>query len=495
MHSVDILLVNPANSGKVYGSLREGLSAVEPPLWSALIAGYLRKRGFSVSVVDAEAEGWDDIRTAEEIILCRPLLACLSAVGANPSASSTPKMPSISSILRILKERSPDIKTALFGIHPSAVPKVTLENERIDFLCRGEAFYTLEKLLSILVSGRNKKDIDIRGLWYKSDGRIVENGWGELVRDLDELPFAAWDLLPMPKYRAHNWHCFGRLDKRQPYGVIYTSLGCPFNCSYCNVNALYDGNPGIRYRSLIGVADEIGALRDEYGIQNLKILDELFVMKEERVLEFCDLMIKRGYDLNMWAYARIDTVNERVLERMKEAGINWLSYGIESGSRKVRENVTKRGFGRAAIERAISITHAAGISVIGNFMFGLPEDDMETMGRTLETAKSLDLEYANFYSTMAYPGSKLYDEEIKKGTRLSTNWLAYSQLGEDTEPMGTKKLSPKQIVGFRDKAFRDFFEDPAYLAGIKKKFGENEVGHIRKMLEHDIKRAPLGCSS
>jgi radical SAM superfamily enzyme YgiQ (UPF0313 family) len=132
----------------------------------------------------------------------------------------------------------------------------------------------------------------------------------------------AWDLFPLAKYRAHNWHCFDRIQARQPYAVIHTSLGCPFRCSFCCINSLF-GKAGLRYRSPERVVEEIDYLVKNHNLRNIKIIDEMFVLKESHVVRLCDLIIERKYDLNIWAYARVNTVNERMLRKMKQAGIRW----------------------------------------------------------------------------------------------------------------------------------------------------------------------------
>ncbi len=481
---LDLLLINPGAREQVYGKLSSSLSGIEPPLWCGLIAGYIREKGYSVKIIDAEAENLSPVQTANRIAEYHPRLACIIVLGSNPSASSTPKMTAAGETLTVLRKIAPYIKTVLGGLHPSALPERTLMEEDVDFVCQGEGFYTILQLLNLLK--KEEEDYNINGLWYIKDGKVISNPPAQPIKNLDELPFAAWDLLPMDKYRAHNWHCFDHIDDRGHYAVIYTSLGCPFRCYYCNIHALY-GKPGIRFRSPEKVVEEIDLLVKNYGIKNLKILDELFVLKEDRVIRICDLIIQRGYKLNMWAYARVDIVNEALMKKMKKAGINWVAFGIESASKNVREGVTKR-FGQDAIKKAIGITRAADINIMGNFIFGLTDDSMETMQETLELAKELNLEYINFYSAMAYPGSCLYYEALQKGIKLPEQWHDYSQYGEETLPMPTKYLSAAEVLRFRDNAFKEYFSNPKYLEMIRDKFGDKVVEHIKEMLKYEIHR-------
>lgn len=490
MQRLDLLLINPGNKKHVYAGLEGSFAAIEPPLWTAIMASFIRDKEFTVKIIDAEAEGLTPEETADRAKGYNPLLIGIGAVGANPSASSTPKMPAVRSVLCAIKEKGIPAKTVLYGIHPSALPERTIKEEKADFVLRGEGFYGMYQLLNLL---RNNADnfSGIKGLWYLNGAEVVDGGWSETVKDLDTLPMAAWDMLPMDRYRAHNWHCFGNLNQRSPYAVIYTSLGCPFNCSYCNIRTLYDGKPGIRLRSINKVIEEIDLLATKYKVKNIKVLDELFALKEDRVTEFCELLIKRNYGLNIWAYARVDTINEKMCVKMKEAGINWLAFGIESADMKVREDVSKGLFNVATIKKAVSMAHNAGIYVVGNFLFGLPEDNLESMQNTLELAEELNCEYSNFYTAMAYPGSRLYEISKEQGVRLPEDWLGYSQFSRQTTPLPSKYLSSEEILRFRDEAFYSYHSSPAYLNGIKDKFGPDTVKHIQDMLKYKIHREIL----
>ena len=479
----EIVFINPGDRDRMYGSLAETLSACEPPLWTALTAAYLREKGHSVAILDADAEGWSPERAAD--VAARdfsPRLIAVAAAGANPSASSTPKMDAVIRLCRALRERLPQAPVVVYGIHPSALPERTLEETGARFVCRGETFLAFDALLSALKAGRGAEGI--RGLWTSQGGA----GWAELLNDFDALPAPAWDLLPMDKYRAHNWHCFERPGERKPYGVVYTSLGCPFDCTYCNVKTLYDGRPGTRYRSPAKVASDVDLLATKYGVRNIKILDELFVLKESAVLELLDLLIARGRGLNLWAYARIDTVNERMLAKMKRAGVNWLAYGIESGSQKVRAGVDKGRLSQDGIRRAVRMTHDAGIHVVGNYIFGLPQDDRESLQETYDLAAELNCEYANFYVAMAYPGSQLYEDAVRRGVPLPSSWAGYSQFSEETLPLPTEHLSSGEVLRFRDEAFDRYYRRPEYREMIERRFGPGALASVDEMLSHKLRR-------
>lgn len=483
---LDLLLVNPGNRAQMYGRLGESLAGIEPPLWCALIAGFIRKQGYSVGIIDADAENWSPEYTAGKIAELNPLLAGIVVLGTNPSASSTPKMTAVSELLNALHSKKTAVKTILSGLHPSALPEQTLRDEKVDFVCQGEGFDTFLKTLEALRSGKRPEDCKIEGLWYMDDAGVRAPAPASLVADLDGLPFAAWDLLPMHKYKAHNWHCLEDLDRRSPYAVIFTSLGCPFNCSYCPIHAFY-GECGIRFRSPEKVIEEIDILVKDYNVRNIKFLDELFVIKKERLMRLCELIIRRGYKLNIWAYARIDTVSMDILRMMKQAGVNWLCFGVESANSDVREGVAKR-ISQDKIREAVDMTRQAGIYALGNFIFGLPDDTLGSMRETLDMAKEINFEYVNFYVAMAYPGSELYRNAVSDGRELPGQWQAYGQYAEDTLALATKHLTSAEVLRFRDEAFREYFSNPAYIEMIRKKFGPKAVLHVEDMLKTAIRR-------
>jgi radical SAM superfamily enzyme YgiQ (UPF0313 family) len=233
-------------------------------------------------------------------------------------------------------------------------------------------------------------------------------------------------------------------------------------------------------------------LVNNYGIRNLKIIDEMFDLNENHVTELCDLIIERKLDLNMWAYARVDTINERKLEKMKQAGINWLGVGFESGASKVRSRVSKGRFDDQRIGRAVKMIRDAGLYICGNFIFGLPGDNAHTMQETLDLAIDVNCEYGNFYVAMAYPGSRLYEETLANDIPLPDSWLGYSQFGYETQPLPTECLSPREILRFRDNAFHEFHSSNRYQKMILEKFGEETVQHIREMLKRRLPRRLLG---
>ncbi|HLK21128.1 MAG TPA: radical SAM protein, partial [Bryobacteraceae bacterium] len=318
-----------------------------------------------------------------------------------------------------------------------------------------------------------------------------------LVGNLDEeMSGIAWDLLPMPRYRAHNWQCLGGIP-RQPYAALYTTLGCPYHCSFCCIQAPFKSGEraagvkettnSYRYWNPDTVIQQIDVLVNKYGVRNLKIADEMFVLNRKHVLGICDRIIARGYDLNIWAYTRVDTVKDGMLDKLKTAGVNWLAFGIEAGADRVRDNVEK-SFDQEEVYDVLRRVRNAGINVIGNYIFGLPEDDHETMQATLDLALDLRCEFANFYSAMAYPGSPLYTRALRQGVPLPDKWTGYSQHSRDCLPLPTRYLPAREVLRFRDEAFLKYYTDPNYLAHVERRFGAETVSHLCEMTGHSLER-------
>ena len=496
MSQLEILLITPPSRLDVYQTLSNDYAAIEPPVWSMLLAKYLLRLNYNVEILDAEAENLTHERTAEIIANKNPILAVFVIYGQQPSAS-TQCMPAGRKTCNKLNHiTSGQIKTLVMGTHSSALPKRTLEEEPYNFVCQGEGPITIVHLIDKIK--KNKKDYNNRpGLWYHDkDGEIKSNVRSIMFDNLDkELPGQEWNLLDMSKYKAHNWHTFGRLNTRNKYASLQTSLGCPFKCTFCCINAPFERNT-IRFWSAKHIVNEIKILVEKYGIFNIKIPDEMFVLNPKQVSEVCDEIIKTGFgkNLNFWAYARIDTLEDDVmLKKMIKAGFRWLGLGIESSSSSVRDGVVKGRFDNHDIEGIVSKVRNMGFNVGANYIFGLPDDNLDSMNQTLELALKINSEWVNFYSAMAYPGSQLYPLAKKNNWQLPDDsngpgWIGYSQHSYDTLPLRTNHLKASEVLDFRDKAFDTYFNSNDYLSMIKNKFGEDTKSHILKMSEHKLKR-------
>jgi len=493
---MDLVLVNPGSRARIYQSLGKRLTAVENPVWAGLIATFVRAQGFSVEIVDAEADELSPEQAADRVKDLSPVLAAIVVYGHQPSAS-TQNMTGASALATAIKNLDPDTPLLMVGGHVASLPERTLADEACDFVSSDEGLQTIIDLLNALKASPEPDLSRVRGLVYRLQSRFIRNTAAALVGNLDvEMPGVAWDLLPMTRYRAHNWHCFGDLE-REPYAAIYTTLGCPYRCSFCCIQAPFKAGEQMmglraeansyRFWSPARVIEEIDLLVSKYGVKNIKFADEMFVLNKRHVIGICDLLIERGYDLNIWAYARVDTVKDDMLDKLRRAGFTWLALGIEAADDRVLTDVDKR-YEVDEVYDTVRRIKGAGINIIGNYIFGLPEDTHETMQRTLDLALDLNCEFANFYSAMAYPGSPLYEEALKRGWRLPDAWSGYSQHSVDTLPLPTRHIAAGEVLSFRDRAFDTYYRHEPYLKMVEEKFGEATLAHIREMTAHTLER-------
>jgi len=292
-------------------------------------------------------------------------------------------------------------------------------------------------------------------------------------------------------------HCFQEFkhsalpdfsDVRTPYVAMNTSIGCPYSCNYCCTNAIFN-KPGIRYWTIDRVITWLDDLVLNHGVRNIRFDDELFLLSPQRVDEFCSRIIERKYDLNLSVYGRVDTIHESLLSKMKIAGINWISLGIESGNAEVRASANKKI--NHDIENVVRSIQNHGINIMGNYMFGLPADTLETMQETLDLAIRLNTEYVNFYTVMAYPGSQLYSDSVNSPELLPDSWEGYSQLGYEAKPLPSNYLSSSEILEFRDNALYKYFERSDYREMVTKKFGNCVNEHLDRMLRIRVNRKPF----
>ena len=476
--NLDILFVNPGNRLSQFGNV-SSYATIAQPLGISMLASYVRENGYSVAILDAEAEDLTPEEATERAIEYNPMLVGLTAF--------TTKVTSAGKIIKLIKERAPYIKTMIGGHHASAVPKRTLEEEATDFVINGEGYSPTINLLKTLTNNQNAKDFPFRGICYKKDNKIILNP-STLLTDpesLTKLPLPAWDLLKMDKYRAHHWQCWNNNNPANSFALAYTSLGCTFSCNFCSVNVVY-GRRGVRYLTPESFISGIDNLVTNYNIKHLELIDDTFTLNKKRVIEICDMLIERKYNLNIWCFARTNTVEDQVAERMKKAGINWVFLGIESGDDSLLKSVSKKQDIQQT-KKAVEILKNAGIYVGGNYVFGLAEDNYKTMQKTLDFALELNTEWANFFVSMAYPGTKLYEDAVGKGI-LPKKWEQYGFFAPNSLPLPSKYLSSEEIIKFRDAAFNAYFGNKNYQDLVAKTFGEDKRNAVLKMLTKKLDR-------
>jgi len=382
----------------------------------------------------------------------------------------------------------------------------TMDKETcIDAVCQNEGVYTLHALLSL----SKINDVELKrvpGLVFRDrDNFIHMNESSAIVakEDLEQdLPGMAWDLLPpLNRYRTAGWHSWSNDTEKQPFAALYTSLGCPYKCSFCMINIINRTKQGPNVTSqdsntfrfwspefIIKQFDEIA----RQGVRNVKIADELFVLNPRHFEAICDLIIQRGYDFNIWAYSRVDTCKPKYLAKLEKAGVKWLGLGIENPNNELRKEIHKEGFQDVKVLDLINNIRDAGINVGGNYIFGLPYDTKESMEATLQFAIENPTEMANFYSAMAYPGSPLYNQARIFGQELPTTYSGFSQHSYDTLNLGNSHVSSSEILAFRDKAWDTYHSSEKYLNLLENKFGQKARDELDSTKKIKLKRKLLG---
>lgn len=488
---LDLLLVNIGGTRKkVYQELSRDFSAIEPPFWAALTAGFVRKQGFAVEILDANVLNLDPAETAERVLQRGAKLTDI-VVYSQQANTCAPIMTAVGQLCREIKSRDPRHPLMLTGWHPSALPERTLREEACDMLAQGEGFHTLQGLLE------HQPFDEIPGLWWKENGAIRHNPRAPVIENLSKtLSDVAWDLLPLAggDYRAFNWMCLQDLNNRQHYASLFTSLGCPYKCSFCAIHATF-GERRIRYWSPDWALAQCDILAEKYGIKNINLIDELFVFNPRHYLPVAEGLLRRPYRLNFCAFARVDRVDrmsDDELRLLKRAGFNWFKLGIESASVNVLRKAQKGRYDKEVVRRVVGRIHAAGIDLCANYMFGLPGDTMASMQETFDLALELNCAFPSFFCAMAPPGSDLYREALEKSIPLPDAWIGYAQQGYDFLPLPTETLSAAEVLRFRDQAFNTYFTHPRYLGMIESKFGKAAREHVEAMTSIRLKRKLLG---
>ncbi len=507
---MDVLFINPDSSTKAYQDLAKVYSAIEPPTWSLLLAESCRSKGFGVGILDCDAERLSLEQSIERVEVLKPRLIVFVVYGQNPNSGTTSMIGALA-LASALKDASVNIPIAFVGSHTSALPMEVLSYDCVDIVLLNEGVYALHNLLK---SNLNSDLQYIKGIGYKkseSAGSLSPtlNAPQNVVpqeRMDEDLPGYAWDLLPYSKkpldlYRAHFWHAEFDHDKRTPFAAIYTSLGCNFACNFCMINIVnridnsYGINAshskGMRFWSPEWVSREMQKLA-EMGVKTLRISDEMFFLNRKYYTPILQDVIEQDFKFNMWTYSRVDTVRPDALELFKKAGVNWLALGVEAGNQLVRQEVSKGSFKEVNIREVCNTIKDADINIISNYIFGFPEDTLETMQETLDLALELNTEMANMYPCQALPGSPMYFTALKNNWTLPDSYEGYAFLSYDSQPLPTKYLTSAEVLHFRDYAWQKYFTNPAYLELVENKFGKQERINVEDMSKIHLKRKLLG---
>jgi anaerobic magnesium-protoporphyrin IX monomethyl ester cyclase len=357
---------------------------------------------------------------------------------------------------------------ALGGPHATMCPeRILAESPVIDYVVRGEGETTILELVAALEGAQDLSSVN--GLTFRRRGEIVSNPDRELLADLDTLPFPARHLFDLNRYGL-------RTPEGKPMATILSSRGCPYNCSYC-----FKGIVGRTYRqrSPENIIAELRQIITQYGIRNFYFIDDLFTIDLRRLQAIAEGLIAQKLDIRWQCLGRVDRVSPESLRQMYAAGCRRIHYGIESGNQEILRRINKR-ITLEQVRNAVRWAKEAGIQTKGYFMLGLPGDTEATMQQTVDLAVELNLDEAMFSLTTPFPGTRLWDELVKKKPETEYNQdftraYYYANPDEEVVPfLNVSEVSDAVLGQWMRKAHAALVEDRArrlYLRAFGPRLG------------------------
>ncbi|TRZ95488.1 radical SAM protein [bacterium] len=390
-------------------------------------------------------------------------------------------------LARIAKEISPDIFVVFGGSHASAFYQQVLSDLNVDLVVKGEGEQTF---LEIIDHWEKKESLKgIAGTVTRCDRGIKINPPRPFIKDLDQLPFPARDLVDMSKYCDNDYAV--QKSMRYPRFSMVTSRGCPFRCVFCSIHSVWCHS--YRSRSPKSVVDEVELLYRAYGAREIMFYDDNITLDKERMGAICDELIARKIDIK-WSPAggvAIWTMDKETLLKMKRSGCYKITFGLESGSRATLRFIHKEFLDFAQAKELIRYCNKIGLWTISSFIIGFPYETREDVEKTLAFALDSDLDMASFYAATPYPGTELYDICKQDGLLpelsldSSLEWIG--EIGEATCDMHylkkeeinflfqnlKKRFTKKRIVNFLNP-----------LRLLRKLKGLDEIKYFLKMVKN-----------
>lgn len=444
-----VLITNPPWPGPGYGARsdvrwphKRSDKYIEYPIYLSYLVAIIRESGYEVGFLDAILEEMGIEEFAREVKRISPDVVVLEC--------STPSIGYDLEAAAAVKRLSPRTKTVLVGSHPTVFCReIMAGNPAVDGVCRGEYDYTVRDLVRALAGGKDWSGV--LGLVWRDDGSVKVNPDRPLIENLDELPFPARDVVKSRCYRQ------GTFRGKNPTTVV-TSRGCPHRCVYCLwPNTLYGHK--FRARSAKNVVDELEEAVKKYGVDEVYFDDDSMALDRRRMLEICRLICERGLRFEWIAQCRVDSMDEEVMRAMKKAGCRYLRFGVESGSPRMLETM-KKMITTGQVSEAFRLARKVGIRTQAFFLFGVPGETRETIRESIEFAKKIRPDSAQFAVVIPHPGTELFSEGQKKGFLRYNDWEDFSACRGMIE---TPELSLEEVEEARVRAYKEFYFRPAYV--------------------------------
>lgn len=412
-------------------------TAVWPPISLALCAALLEKKGLTVKLSDCIVEKINPAGLAKKIKAFKPNLVVIN--------TSTPSVVSDLSICDLIKKINPKVKTAVFGIHVTALPEESFGYAKgLDVVVRGEPEETVLALAERIAERRSL--IGLLGVTWRNGRKIVRNPARPWIRNLDQLPFPAWHLIDKNNYQMPF--------TKRPFFLVATGRGCPYQCLFCADKTYYGQK--LRLRSPKRIVDELEHNQKTYGVSDFLFWTESFTINNQFALGVCDEIIRRELKVCWVCNSRVDNVSLKLLKRFKQAGCQMIGYGVESGNQEILNRVRK-GTTLEQARKAVALAKKAELEVTGHCILGLPGETEESVEQTEKFVRDLGLDFVQFYCAVPFPGSDLYDLAQKEGWVISNDWARYEQ---NFSVLSYPGLSATQVMDLRRQAYKNFYLSP-----------------------------------
>ena len=418
----DLLLIYPPYDVKFY-----------QPVGLAQLAGFLRVEGYKVKIMDAVTLEHDFEQVCSFISEYNPRIIGVS-IPFSEMANNGVEM------LKICRERFAENLLICGGYHCWICPEDVIDYCDLVVISEGEE--TTQEIISKYNSGQYL--FDIKGTAFKVGNEAVINPARELLQDVN-LPFPAWDLLPIEHYNMTLYLSTGEVAF-----PLQTGYGCPFACTFCCNSKLHEK---VRYKDIKHVLDEINWIVQRFGVRGFHIWDETFTLNRSRVEEFCVNVIDRKMDIHWSAQTRVGLLDRELLELMKRAGCVRISIGVESGDPAILESINKKIDLKEAV-RAIDLARDVGVISYAGFMIGHADDNPETVSHTISFANELNPDFVGFRCAIPYPGSVFRDNAERNGGIITYDLSKYR---DDTIVYRPPGLSDYDLNEIRRLAYSYFY--------------------------------------
>jgi len=352
---------------------------------------------------------------------------------------------------QIIKDIDSDIPFIIGGPHCSYVKERSLQDIcHADISVIGEGEQVISELTKYLQGKKNLDDI--QGVYYRDNGLICSGRPLQVIKNLDNLPFPSRHLVERYDYGDFP---FGFKLKKMVTSVI-TSRGCPFNCRFCTRYANVINGWGFRQRSAANILHEFEEIDEKYGTIN--IVDDSFLADKKRAHKIFDGLIKIGRDYEIVIHgARVDTAEKELYHKMKQAGVKYIYFGLESGNQDVLDWYNKK-ITLSQIKKAINLCRKMNFITIGNFIFGAPIETKKHIENTIKFASSLPLDIVGFGPLIYIPGSQLYNEAVESNKISKGEDIVYAD-----SRRGLSNFTKDELITYTVLAFQRFYLRPSYL--------------------------------